>query len=353
MITVEHLRKEYANATPLKDVCTTIHKGDVISIIGPSGIGKSTFLRCLNRLEEPTSGTVIIDGIDMGSKECSLNLVRQKMGMVFQNFNLFNHMNVIENIMYAPRKLLSLSKEDAYKRGMKLLRIVGLEDKALNYPDELSGGQKQRIAIARTLAMEPEIILFDEPTSALDPTMVQEVLAVIKRLAQEGMTMLIVTHEMRFAKSVSNRVFYMDQGIIYEEGSPEEIFEHPKKELTRRFINGLEGMRKEFYRDNLDYLGFMSEIHEFALQKFISPQVVEKIHKTIDKVYLQTILPAIDVHTKMQFSLDYSEHTGICEIEFCWNGNSIQDAMNELSKQFEEIHYTQVDDQNKIKIIIQ
>ncbi len=360
MISVRHLRKEYANAIPLKDVNAEIHKGDVISIIGPSGTGKSTFIRCLNRLEEPTSGTVLVNGVDMGSKECQLNLVRQKMGMVFQNFHLFHHMNVIENLMYAPMKVLGLSKEEAYERGMKLLRTVGLAEKERNYPDELSGGQKQRIAIARTLAMEPEVVLFDEPTSALDPTMVEEVLAVIKRLAQEGMTMLIVTHEMRFARNVSNRIFYLDQGIIYEEGTPEQIFEHPQKERTRRFIKGLDGIQKSFVKDKLDYLGLLSEIREFALKKMFSPKLTYRIDAVIEEVYLQTILPVLDEKTEMNFRLEYAEKEGSCEILFQWEAESINPLpdMDEISRKLTEhaakdIQYQYTDDGcNEIRIII-
>ena len=236
LIRVEHLKKQYPNVTPIEDITTDINKGDVISIIGPSGTGKSTFLRCLNLLETPTSGTITVSGTVITDKKCDVSKVRQKMGMVFQSFNLFSNLSIIENIMAAPVKLLGLSRQDAYNEGMTLLKRVGLEEKALNLPEELSGGQKQRVAIARAIAMKPDIILFDEPTSALDPTMIGEVLAVIKALADEGMTMMIVTHELQFAKAVSNRVFYMDDGGIYEEGTPEKIFETPQREKTRRFV---------------------------------------------------------------------------------------------------------------------
>ena len=212
MIKIEHLRKEYPNITPLQDVSTVINNGDVISVIGPSGTGKSTLLRCINLLEKPTSGKIWVDGLEITDPKCDITRVRQKMGMVFQSFNLFGHKTVIENIMMAPMRLLGKTRQEAYDTGKQLLRKVGLAEKALNYPHELSGGQKQRIAIARTLAMDPDMILLDEPTSALDPTMVGEVQAVIRDLAQTGKTMMIVTHEMNFARAISNRVFYMDDG---------------------------------------------------------------------------------------------------------------------------------------------
>lgn len=361
MITIEHLRKEYENATPLKDVSVTVEKGEVISIIGPSGTGKSTFLRCINHLEEPTSGTILIDGEDIGAKDCKLHKIRQKMGMVFQSFNLYNHMNVVENIMYAPMKVLGLSKKEAYERAMKLLRTVGLSEKELNYPDELSGGQKQRIAIARTLAMEPEIILFDEPTSALDPTMVAEVLSVIKRLAQEGMTMLIVTHEMWLAKSVSTRIFYMDQGSIYEDGTPDQIFNHPQKELTRRFINGLDGIHKSFVCSKLDYLGLISEIHAFALKKMLTPSLVFRIESVMEEVYIQSILPVLEGDANVEFDLEYSEKNSICEIRFRWKAPKLNPLldMDELSYKLAKhstkaINYNYSDDgYNEILAVIE
>ena len=220
MIRVEHLSKSFGQVDVLRGINAEIRKGEVVSIIGPSGAGKSTFLRCLNLLDHPTSGSIWIDGVDVLARKANVPKVRQKMNMVFQSFNLFAHLSVLENLTLAPIRLRGMDRRVAGEKARDLLRLVGLAEKAERFPDELSGGQKQRVAIARCLAMEPEIVLFDEPTSALDPTMVSEVLAVIRRLAKDGMTMAIVTHEMDFARDVSNRVFYMDEGVIYEEGTP-------------------------------------------------------------------------------------------------------------------------------------
>ena len=237
MIEVKNLSKSFKNVTPLKDVNAKIYKGDVISIIGPSGTGKSTFLRCLNKLETATSGEIIVDGVNILEKGVKINKIRQKMGMVFQSFNLFNHKTIIENVMMAQKDLLGKTKEEAYKRALELLEMVGLKDKAFSLPEELSGGQKQRAAIARTLSVDPEIILFDEPTSALDPTMVGEVLTVIKNLADKGLTMIIVTHEMNFARAVSNKIVFLEKGKILAEGSPEEILVNPSNERIKSFIS--------------------------------------------------------------------------------------------------------------------
>ena len=237
MIRVSHLQKSFGDIAVLKDVTCEISRGDIISIVGPSGTGKSTFLRCLNRLEDPDGGSVEINGVEVTAPKADLPAVRRKMGMVFQNFNLFGNLDVIGNVMAAQVDILGTPVSAAREKAMTLLARVGLADKAEALPEELSGGQKQRVAIARALAMDPDILLFDEPTSALDPTMVGEVLSVIKDLAKSGMTMLIVTHEMRFARDVSTRVFYMDEGVIYEEGSPDEIFSAPKREKTREFLS--------------------------------------------------------------------------------------------------------------------
>ena len=237
MIKVSNLKKSYGDKLVLKEVNTEIQDGSVVVVIGPSGSGKSTFLRCLNRLEEVDSGKIFYDEIELTSKTVDIDKMRQHIGMVFQHFNLFPHKTILDNITLAPVSLNLMSKEDAEKKGMELLKRMGLEDKASVYPSSLSGGQKQRVAIARALAMEPKVMLFDEATSALDPEMVGEVLNVMKDLAKEGMTMIVVTHEMGFAKEVADRVLFMEEGIIYEDGTPEEIFDNPKEKRTQEFLS--------------------------------------------------------------------------------------------------------------------
>lgn len=237
MIEVKNLEKAYGDHLVLNGVNETIKKGEKVVIIGPSGSGKSTFLRCLNLLEVPTSGEIWFEGKDITDKKTNINAIRQKMGMVFQQFNLFPYLTVKENIMLAPVKLKLMNKEDASKRAMELLKRVGLADKADSYPKQLSGGQKQRIAIARSLAMNPDVLLFDEPTSALDPEMVGEVLELMKELADDGMTMVVVTHEMGFAKEVATRVLFMDGGNIQEQNTPDEFFGNPKNERLKSFLS--------------------------------------------------------------------------------------------------------------------
>ncbi|MCR5272074.1 MAG: amino acid ABC transporter ATP-binding protein [Lachnospiraceae bacterium] len=236
-ISVKNLKKCYGNLEVLKDISSDITKGEVVCVIGPSGSGKSTFLRCLNRLENVTSGTIIVDGNDITSKNTNINKVRENIGMVFQHFNLFNNLNILDNLTLAPTQLKKCSKTEAVERAKKMLKKVGLEDKASSFPSQLSGGQKQRVAIARALCMEPDIMLFDEPTSALDPEMVGEVLQVMKDLAADGMTMVIVTHEMGFAREVCDRVLFMDGGYIIEEGTPQEVLVNPKEPRTIDFLN--------------------------------------------------------------------------------------------------------------------
>lgn len=236
MIKVENLTKSFGELEVLKGINQEIKDGEVVVVIGPSGSGKSTFLRCLNLLEEPTSGKIFVDDEEITSKDIDINKVREEMGMVFQSFNLFNNLNIIDNITLAPTLVKKMEKEEAEKKAMGLLERVGLPDKRDSFPKSLSGGQKQRIAIARALAMNPKVMLFDEPTSALDPEMVGEVLDIMKDLAKEGMTMVVVTHEMGFAREVGDRILFMDGGYIVEEGSPEEVFGNPKNERTQNFL---------------------------------------------------------------------------------------------------------------------
>ena len=236
-IHVENLKKSFKSLEVLKGISTDITEGEVVVVIGPSGSGKSTFLRCLNRLEEITSGSIIVDGVDISDKKTNINKVRENVGMVFQHFNLFANMNVLRNLMLAPVDLKKASKEEAEKTAREMLERVGLSEKANVFPEMLSGGQKQRVAIARALCMHPDIMLFDEPTSALDPEMIGEVLQVMKELAADGMTMVIVTHEMGFAMEVADRVLFVDEGVILEEGTPEQVFKHPQHPRTQDFLN--------------------------------------------------------------------------------------------------------------------
>lgn len=237
MIDVKNLHKYFGSLEVLKGIDCHIDKGECVCVIGPSGSGKSTFLRCLNLLETPTKGDIVIDDMHLTEKDFDVDAMRKRVGMVFQHFNLFPHLTILENVTLAPIRHKMMTEEQAKEKAMELLNRVGVGDKADNYPAQLSGGQKQRVAIARSLALSPEVMLFDEPTSALDPEMVGEVLEVMKRLAQEGMTMVVVTHEMGFAREVANRVFFMDGGGILEEGTPEQIFDHPQEERTKAFLS--------------------------------------------------------------------------------------------------------------------
>ena len=283
LISVSHLRKSFGSLHVLRDISLEVRPGEVISVIGPSGTGKSTFLRCLNLLEQPSGGTIRIDGQDILSLDADVPLLRRRMGMVFQSFNLFNDKSVLDNITMSPILLLGKSREEAEQQAHRLLEMVGLAERADAMPDELSGGQKQRVAIARALAMEPEILLFDEPTSALDPTMVSEVLGVITRLAREGMTMIIVTHEMRFARQVSSRVLFFAEGVIYEEGTPEQLFHHPQRTLTQRFIRQIHETEFTIRSEHFDWYAMMAQMEQFCRQYNLSRQRTENVYRAVDE----------------------------------------------------------------------
>ncbi len=283
IIHIANLKKSYGTFDVLRDINIDVHKGEVISIIGPSGTGKSTFLRCLNLLETPTSGSILIDGQDILSPQADVPMLRRRMGMVFQSFNLFNGMSVLDNICLAPMQLLGKSREEAEKQAMELLQMVGLVERAGAMPDQLSGGQKQRVAIARALAMEPEILLFDEPTSALDPTMVSEVLGVMTRLARRGMTMIVVTHEMRFARQVSSRVLFFAEGIVYEDGTPDQLFEHPQRERTRQFIQQIHETVFNIESEHFDWFAMMSQMEQFCQQYNLSHQQITSVLHVVDE----------------------------------------------------------------------
>ncbi|MEI6691850.1 MAG: ATP-binding cassette domain-containing protein [Chlorobium sp.] len=326
MIKIEHLSKSFGNLEVLKDVSVEIKTGEVISIIGPSGTGKSTFLRCINLLDRPSGGSIRIDGVDILDPKTDVPKIRQKMNMVFQSFNLFFHLSVLDNLSIGPIKLLGKTKEEAEQKSRDLLKLVGLAEKADSYPDELSGGQKQRVAIARCMAMDPKIILFDEPTSALDPTMVSEVLSVIRRLAKDGMTMAIVTHEMDFARDVSNRVLYMDDGIIYEEGTPEQIFDNPQKEKTRTFINRIRSFSYHIASPDYDLYALNAEIQLFCEKQILPIKTRQNLTLLIEEM-LRIFNPLLAV-TQLEIAFAYSEKNDSLEVVF----ESTGEAVNLLDK---------------------
>ena len=290
LIEIRHLRKEYKDVTPLTDVNATIEAGEVVSIIGPSGTGKSTLLRCINRLEKPTSGLILVDGTNMCDPATNLPLMRRKMGMVFQGYNLFDHRRVVENLMMGPMDLLGKKRAEAKERALELLDLVGLKDKADAWPRDLSGGQRQRVAIARSLTMDPEILLFDEPTSALDPAMVSEVLSVMRDLAERGHTMLVVTHEMDFARKASSRVLYIDQGVIWEEGTPEQIFEHPQKSQTHDFIFRVRGWEYRINSLGFDMPGMMASLHTYCAHLFMGIRTANSCELLVEELVVNLLV---------------------------------------------------------------
>ena len=346
-----HLRKSYGSLEVLRDITADIHRGEVISIIGPSGTGKSTFLRCLNLLEQPTGGSIVVDGEDILAKGYPVNRLRQKMGMVFQSFNLFEHKTVLENVIFAPCQLRRMPEEEARREGLALLRKVGLAEKADVYPSSLSGGQKQRVAIARALAMKPDVILFDEPTSALDPTMVGEVLSVIRQLAKEGMTMLIVTHEMKFAHDVSTRIFFMYDGYIHEDGSPRQIFESPVHSATKVFIQRI---RKEVFEiggPDFDFLGMHSAVSAFC-HKYGIPEKEEKAQQLIGKMLDGAMAP----YRPITVRITHSEQSLVTALDFMvekMTATPLNDAhRSELSGQCRQVIEEETKRGFRVKLII-
>ena len=346
-----HLRKSYGSLDVLRDITVDIHRGEVISIIGPSGTGKSTLLRCLNLLEQPTGGSIVVDGEDILAKGYPVNRLRQKMGMVFQSFNLFEHKTVLENVIFAPCQLRHVLEAEAREEGLALLRKVGLAEKADVYPSSLSGGQKQRVAIARALAMKPDVILFDEPTSALDPTMVGEVLSVIRQLAKEGMTMLIVTHEMKFAHDVSTRIFFMYDGYIHEDGSPRQIFESPVHSATKVFIQRI---RKEVFEiggPDFDFLGMHSAVNAFC-HKYGIPEKEEKARQLIGKMLDGAMAP----YRPITVRITHSEQSLVTALDFMvekMTATPLNDAhRSELSGQCRQVIEEETKRGFRVKLII-
>ncbi len=360
MIEITDLRKSYEIGPVLKGINFTVNDGDIISVIGGSGCGKSTFIRCINMLEKPSGGKIVLDGEEISKPGYDLSKISHKIGMVFQSFNLFNHMTVLENIMLPQINTLKVSRQEAYDKAMTLLHLVNLAPKAYSYPSVLSGGQKQRIAIARTLAMDPEVILFDEPTSALDPTMVNEVKSVIKNLTKTGKTMIIVTHDMDFARSISSKVLYMDEGIIYEQGTPEEIFENPKKEKTRQFIHRLKVLDMTIDSRDFDFYGANTTIEEYCQKNQIPYTKAYHLQSVFEELCLGILLPEPG-ELYINFNIEYYQSNGDLKMTVVYGGEKfdIHDTANKLSLSIiegfvssMEYNYTDTDFGNRLTMII-
>lgn len=334
MITISHLSKSYTNNGQvfpiLRDVNCHIEKGDVVSIIGPSGSGKSTLLHCLNKLVVPDAGSIVVDGVEVLDKKTDISQVRQKMGMIFQYFNLFNHMNVLENVTFGPMEVLGMKKSEAEIWAMDLLRLVGMAERSKMMPEELSGGQKQRVAIARSLSVKPKILLCDEPTSALDPINVVEVLGVIKQLAQRGMTMVVVTHEMQFARDISNRILFMNEGVIYEEGTPDQIFDHPQRPETQAFVNQQRSINFDVNSRDYDLYEMNAGIQIFCMRYSLDMKYIQ-LQLFLEEM-LTNILPLCGpVHVSVSY--DHVKHLLTMDFEQEGMSESIMERpdLDELS----------------------
>jgi polar amino acid transport system ATP-binding protein len=321
MIQTVNLCKSFGNLVIFKDLNITVQKGECVAVIGPSGTGKSVLFRTIALLEKPDSGQVFINGTDITRKDVNINKVREKLGMVYQGFHLFSHLNVIDNITLAPIKVGGMKKEDARKKAMELLSMVGLTEKALSLPHQLSGGQQQRVAIARSLAMDPDIILFDEPTSALDPSMTGEVLAIIRKLARSGLTMMISTHEMRFARDVASRVFYIDEKGVYEQGTAQEIFQNPKREKTRMFIRKLKVFSYSITSRGFDMVAMNVQIELFCQKYNIDSRKINHIQLVIEELILEVSGGAGGKQQlKIDYTIEHSEEKGEILITFSYEG---------------------------------
>ena len=321
MIRFEHVEKTFFNKNRvLKDVNGTVNKGDVVVIIGPSGTGKSTLLRCINMLDAPTGGRIFLDGEEITQKGYPIQKIHKKVCMVFQSFNLFEHLSVIENVMLPQVAVRKMDRQAAYDKGMELLSTVGMAMKADAYPSSLSGGQKQRVAIARTLAMQPKVILFDEPTSALDPSSVAEVKNVIKKVAKLGVTCLIVTHDMDLAKEIANRVFYMDQGLIYEEGTPDEIFEHPKKERTLEFVKKFKSIEEEITDRAFDYPALMAKIQDYCTDNLLPASAVLNTQLLTEELIYSILFPRLMDPFKLYICYEYDKNESQMKMALSYSG---------------------------------
>ncbi|MDD3033912.1 MAG: ATP-binding cassette domain-containing protein [Bacteroidales bacterium] len=321
MIKTVNLCKNFGDLIVFKDIYLNVQKGECIAVIGPSGTGKSVLFRTLTMLEKPDSGQVLINGTDITGKGVNINKVREKFGMVYQGFHLFSHLNVLDNITLAPRKVKKMSRPEAEKRAMELLNMVGLSDKSKSYPHQLSGGQQQRVAIARSLAMDPDIILFDEPTSALDPSMTGEVLTIIRKLAMSGLTMMISTHEMGFAQDVASRVIYMDDKGIYEEGTPDEIFMNPQKEKTRMFIRKLKVFTYSITSRGFDMVSMNVQIEMFCQKYNVESKKINHIQLILEELIVSVIerYPS-DSQLSIEFTIEFSEERREIQVAFIYKG---------------------------------